>query len=138
MKIVEEKFVKKLETTYITMDDAIKLFMDYLRDDEELSEYSGCDPEDVIDDNMVDCLEFSSHDEEMEFREKLIPFVEEAIKEVSTECKNNEIEQLANRKLIKSWIDCKLQQGYDLDPGDVGYLLTLDEIIDLIIKNGNK
>ena len=138
MKRVEEKFVKKLETTDITMDDAVKLFMEYLRDDEELSEYNGWDPEEVIDENIPDNLEFDSLEEEKEFREKLIPFVEKAIEESVSVGKEDEIEQLSDRILIRNWIETKMEQGFDIEPGDIGYFLTTDEIIDLIIKNGNK
>ena len=47
-----------------------------------------------------------------------------------------EIDQLKDRKSILDWIE-SLQYEFP-DEGDVGYILSKEEILDLIIRNGNK
>ena len=55
-------------------------------------------------------------------------------KEIS-ELKKEEIDQLKDRKSILDWIE-NLNDWPD--EGEVGYILSKEEILDLILKNGNK
>lgn len=55
--------------------------------------------------------------------------------------KESEIGKLINRKKILSFIQCLLEteQYYNYtEPGKVGYFLKAEQIVDLIIENGNK
>ena len=51
------------------------------------------------------------------------------------ELKKEEIDQLKDRKSILNWI--KNLNDWP-DEGEVGYILSKEEILDLILKNGNK
>lgn len=46
--------------------------------------------------------------------------------------------QLSNRQNIIDWLSDIMPESYELAEGDVGYTLTVDQIVDLIIQNGNK
>ena len=51
--------------------------------------------------------------------------------------RNHEIQKLQNRNQICEWLEDYIT-SQDLEVGEPGNILTCDEIIDLIIKNGNK
>lgn len=75
-----------------------------------------------------------------EEKESFIKLVKEKIDENINNIRGLEIKCLSNRKSIHNWLSDLI--GYmrklDIEPGDVGFLLSIDEIIDLIVKNGNK
>ena len=74
-------------------------------------------------------------------KEVLIKLVKEKIDEKINNIKEPEIKRLSNRKSIYKWLSGLLDSMRKLDDieyGDVGFLLSVDEIIDLIVKNGNK
>ena len=76
-----------------------------------------------------------------EEKEALIKLVKEKINEKINNIKEPEIKRLSNRKSIYKWLSGLLDSMRKLDDieyGDVGFLLSVDEIIDLIVKNGNK
>lgn len=65
---------------------------------------------------------------------------EEIKKEFSNrvnEFRQEEIDQLKDKKSILNWIE-SMREYLNLDEGDVGYLLSKEEILDLILQNGNK
>lgn len=71
----------------------------------------------------------------------LIKLVKEKIDEKLNNMREPEIRSLSNRKSIHKWLSGLLDSMRKLDDieyGDVGFLLSVDEIIDLIIQNGNK
>lgn len=71
----------------------------------------------------------------------LIKLVKEKIDEKLNNIREPEIKSLSNRKSIHKWLSGLLDSMRKLDDieyGDVGFLLSVDEIIDLIIQNGNK
>lgn len=76
-----------------------------------------------------------------EEKESFIKLVKKKIDENINNIKEPEIKRLSNRKSIHKWLSelldsmCRLD---DIEPGDVGFLLSVDEIIDLIAQNGNK
>ena len=72
-----------------------------------------------------------------EEKESFIKLVKEKIDENINNIKEPEIKCLSNRKSIHKWLS-ELLDYIDIEPNDVGFLLSVDEIIDLIIKNGNK
>lgn len=71
----------------------------------------------------------------------LIKLVKEKIDEKLNNMREPEIKSLSNRKSIHKWLSGLLDSMRKLDDieyGDVGFLLSVDDIIDLIVKNGNK
>lgn len=71
----------------------------------------------------------------------LIKLVKEKIDEKLNNIREPEIKSLSNRKSIHKWLSGLLDSIRKLDDieyGDVGFLLSVDDIIDLIVKNGNK
>lgn len=76
-----------------------------------------------------------------EEKESFIKLVKEKIDENINNIREPEIKRLSNRKSIHKWVSELLdymRRLDDIEPSDVGFLLSVDEIIDLIIKNGNK
>ena len=85
---------------------------------------------------------------EIELDSKNYELSEEEKEEVFAACKERfnldleeyrkeEIEQLSSRKKIISWLKNLTINDNWLEPGDVGYLLSIEEIVDLIYKNYN-
>lgn len=68
--------------------------------------------------------------------------LEEEIKKLIIKHKEEFVVQeksrLKNRKSILEWLDYYIGNDDYLEKGDVGYYLTAREILDLIIKNGQK
>lgn len=76
-----------------------------------------------------------------EEKESFIKLVKEKIDEKLNNIREPEIKSLSNRKSIHKWLSGLLDSMRKLDDieyGDVGFLLSIDDIIDLIVKNGNK
>lgn len=76
-----------------------------------------------------------------EEKESFIKLVKEKIDETINNIRESEIKRLSNRKSIHKWLSELLdyiRRLEDIEPSDVGFLLFVDEIIDLIIENGNK
>ena len=76
-----------------------------------------------------------------EEKESFIKLVKEKIDENINNIREPEIKSLSNRKSIHKWLSGLLdymRRLEDIEPSDVGFLLSVDEIIDLIIQNGNK
>lgn len=63
--------------------------------------------------------------------------IRKLFKEKVIEYKQRESSQLQDRKSIIEFLEDVIDSS-SLDEGDVGFLLSAEEIIDLIIKNGNK
>lgn len=88
--------------------------------------------------NYLEAEEIEYSEEE---KESFIKLVKEKIDAKINNAKESEIKQLSNRKSIQRWLSEVLDymRSYvEIDTGDVGFLLSVDEIIDLIAKNGNK
>ena len=102
------------------------------------------------------CEEFMKLDIN-DFDPELNYFIEGNIKEISTEEKAalkeeikkcmikqkeefvvQEKSKLKNRTSILEWIDDYIGNNDCLEEGDIGYYLSAEEILDLIIKNGQK
>ena len=54
------------------------------------------------------------------------------------ELRQKEIAKLKDRNSILKWIENIIEDNYWQDEGEVGYMLSKEEILDLIIQNGNK
>ena len=103
------------------------------------------------------CKEYCGSIDSEDFDSEFNYFIEVDIKEISLEemdtlkeeIKKKLIKQkeefiiqekskLKNRTSILEWIDYNIKYDDCLEGGDVGYYLSAKEILDLIIKNGNK
>ena len=87
-------------------------------------------------DSFIEALKYDSPDITKEEIKTILP---EAKKEFDRRVKKlieEESEQLKDRRSITNWL--RDIMGEFLDEGSVGYCLTLDQIVDLIIQNGNK
>ena len=99
--------------------------------------------------DLKDNLEYEITDylveEDIKYSEEekgsLIKLVKEKIDEKLNNIREPEIKSLSNRKSIHKWLSGLLDSMRKLDDieyGDVGFLLSVDDIIDLIVKNGSK
>lgn len=99
---------------------------------EDLKENLECEVTDYLKEEDIEYSE--------EEKKAFIKLVKEKVDEKVNNIKESEIKCLSNRKSIYKWLsellDYMLRR--DLEPGDVGFLLSVDEIIDLIAQNGNK
>lgn len=127
------KTIEKIEECSI--EEVVNDFFDYWNDDEL---------EDVKDNLEYEITNYLE-EEDIEYSEKekesFIKLVKEKIDEKINSIKESEIKQLSNRKSIHEWLSESLdymRSNIDIDAGDVGFLLSVDEIIDLIIENGQK
>lgn len=87
-------------------------------------------------DSFIAALKFDNPDIT---KEEIKTILIEAKKEFDTRVNDlmeEEAEQLKDRRSIINWLGDLM--GEFLDEGSVGYCLTLDQIVDLIIQNGNK
>lgn len=127
------KTIEKLEE--YSMEEIADDFLDHyyeseLKDLKENLEYEV---------NTYLVAEDIKHSEEE--KESFIKLVKEKIDENINNIREPEIKRLSNRKSIHKWLSELLdymRRLEDIEPSDVGFLLSVDEIIDLIIKNGNK
>ena len=126
-----------------TIEEIEEYSMEKVADD-FLSYYYESELEDLKDNleyEITDYLveEDIKHSEEE--KGSLIKVVKEKIDEKLNNLRESEIKHLSNRKSIYKWLSGLLDSMRKLDDieyGDVGFLLSVDDIIDLIVKNGNK
>jgi len=130
-KVIET--IEKIEECSI--EEVVNDFLDYWNDDEL---------EDVKDNLEYEITNYFEEEDikySEEEKESFIKLIKEKIDEKINSIKESEIKQLSNRKSIHEWLSESLdymRSNIDIDAGDVGFLLSVDEIIDLIIENGQK
>ena len=133
---MNKKVIKTIEEIEeYSMEEVANDFLDYYYES-ELE-----DLKDNLEYEITDYLvrEDIKHSEEE--KEALIKLVKEKIDEKLNNIREPEIKSLSNRKSIHKWLSGLLDSMRKLDDieyGDVGFLLSVDDIIDLIVKNGNK
>ena len=133
---MNKKVIKTIEEIEeYSMEEVADDFLDYYYES-ELE-----DLKDNLEYEITDYLvgEDIKHSEEE--KESFIKLVKEKIDEKLNNIREPEIKRLSNRKYIHKWLSELLDSMRKLDDieyGDVGFLLSVDEIIDLIVKNGNK
>lgn len=131
MKKKVYKTIEKIEEHSI--EEAVNDFLD--------AYYAG-ELEEIKDDleyEITSYLEEEDIEYSEEEKESFIKLVNEKIDEKINNAKESEIKQLSNRKSIHGWLSEVLaSMRNNIDPGDVGFLLSVDEIIDLIAQNANK
>ena len=124
-----KKEVCKYSIEEISIEEAVKDFC---------KEYCGSIDSEDFDSEFdyfieVDIKEISPEERDTlkeEIKKKLIKQKEEFIIQ--------EKSKLKNRTSILEQIDYNIKYDEDLEGGDIGYYLSAKEILDLIIKNGNK
>lgn len=92
-------------------------------------------------DTKADFIGFLENDYPNMSEEEITEIISEAKKTFdikSKEILEEERNQLSNRQNIIEWLSDIMPEEYELAEGDVGYTLTVDQIVDLIIQNGNK
>lgn len=133
---MNKKVIKTIEEIEeYSMEEVADDFLDYYYES-ELE-----DLKDNLEYEITDYLvrEDIKHSEEE--KGSLIKVVKEKIDEKLNNIREPEIKRLSNRKSIHKWLSELLdymRRLEDIESSDVGFLLSVDEIIDLIIQNGNK
>lgn len=70
---------------------------------------------------------------------RIINKIREAAELCDNKYKEDEAKQLKNRRDILDFLEMCIDLRRDyMEPGDAGYALSIEEILDLILKNGNK
>jgi hypothetical protein len=87
-------------------------------------------------DSFIAALEYDNPDITKEEIKTILPEAKKEFDRRVEDLMEEEAEQLKDRRSIINWL--RDMMGEFLDKGDVGYCLTLDQIVDLIIQNGNK
>ena len=64
--------------------------------------------------------------------------IKKEFSEKVNELRKKEIGQLKDRNSILKWIENIIEDNYWQDEGEIGYILSKEEILDLILQNGNK
>ena len=90
-----------------------------------------------LEDNIEDFVDYANANYEVpkENLAPILPKLEERYNKERKKSLDYELENLKDRESISDWLEDIIDYPYE---GDVGYILSIDEIIDLIIKNGNK
>jgi len=110
----------------IAMEEAVNEFFDG-----DWDPRSWEDTEQYIDSYTEEFDEISDKEEDLLRQEIKKEFYKRVNK-----LRQEEIDQLEDRKSILDWIK-NTQYDYP-DEGEVGYMLSKEEILDLILQNGNK
>ena len=111
-------------TEEVTMGEAVNEFFDGDWDPKSWE-----DTESYVDSYIEDFDEISDKEKDLLKQE-----IKKEFNKKVNKIYQKEIDQLKDRKSILKWIG-----SYDwYDEGDVGYILSREEILDLILQNGNK
>lgn len=124
-----KKEVWKSSIEEISIEEAVKDFC---------KEYCGSIDSEDFDSEFdyfikVDIKEISLKERDLlkeEIKKQLIKLKEEFVVQ--------EKSKLKNRTSILEWIDYNIKYDECLEGGDIGYYLSAEEILDLIIENGKK
>jgi len=123
MKKEVQKWTYSIEK--ITMEEAVNEFFDGDWDPKSWE-----DTEEYIDSYIVEFDEISDKEED-HLRAEIKKEFDKRVNELRQE----EINQLKDKKSILNWIENLNDWPYE---GEVGYLLSKEEILDLILQNRNK
>lgn len=133
MKKKVYKTIEKIEECSI--EEVVNDFLDCY-DTDELEEIKEGFEYEITNYLEVEEIEYSEEE-----KESFIKLVKKEVDKKINNTKESEIKQLSNRKSIHEWVSELLdymRSNAEIDPGDVGFSLSVDEIIDLIAQNGNK
>ena len=132
----KEEYVRELKLVEIPIDKVVEEITISAKEDYDISTYEEDELEDYIDGWLFDYQDITSK-ERSELYEKLSPILKEIRNKIIENEREEEISQLSNRCLILEVIDNNIRYHAD-SSGMVGYRLTSEEILDLILKNGTK
>ena len=90
------------------------------------------DLEEEIDEKLSEYYELSEEE-----KEEVIKVCKERFYLDLEKYKEEEINKLSTREKIIDWIKYIIDNDEWFEPGDIGYLLSAEEIVDLIYKNYN-
>lgn len=130
--------MKTKRTTTKTVTEEVEVSVDEIV--KELFENSDWDPNDLdyTLDNFEDYLEYSDYEDiSEEDKNEVLKKAEEIFNEKVEKLKKEELSKLSTREKIIQFISDITYDSYP-EEGQVGYTLTSEEILDEILKNGNK
>ena len=130
--------MKTKRTTTKTVTEEVEVSVDEIV--KELFENSDWDPNDLdyTLDNFEDYLEYSDYEDiSEEDKNEVLKKAEEIFNEKVEKLKKEELSKLSTREKIIQFISDITYDSYP-EEGQVGYTLTSKEILDEILKNGNK
>lgn len=90
---------------------------------------------DQFDYYLEDC---GYEDVSKEEKNEILKKIKETFDEKVEKLKKKELSELSSRERILQWISDLIYDDRYLEEGQVGYMLTSEEILDEILKNGNK
>lgn len=90
---------------------------------------------DQFDYYLEDC---GYEDVSKEEKNEILKKIKETFDEEVEKLKKKELSELSSRERILQWISDLIYDDRYLEEGQVGYMLTSEEILDEILKNGNK
>ena len=124
MKKETTKWVTSVED--VTMEEAVNEFFDGDWDPKNWE-----DTEEYIDPYIEDFQEISDKE-----ADNLKAEIKREFDKRVNEIRQEEINRLKDRKSILNWIEFFIDGVFDV--GEVGFMLSKEEILDLILKNSNK
>lgn len=124
MKKEVQKWISSVED--VAMEEAVNEFFDG-----DWDPRSWEDTEEYIDSYIEDFNEISDKEAD-HLKEEIKKEFDKKVNELRQE----EADQLKDRKSILNWIENLFNDWPD--EGEVGYILSKEEVLDLILKNGNK
>ena len=125
MKKETRKWITSIED--VTMEEAVNEFFDGDWDPKSWE-----DTEEYIDSYIEEDFQEISDKEADHLKAEIKKEFDRRVNKIRQE----EIDQLKDRKSILSWIE-DMQHDWP-DQGEVGYMLSKEEILDLILQNSNK
>lgn len=132
----KEEYVHEKKLVDVSIEEVISEIKNSAKEDCDITTYEENELEDYIDGCLWD-YEDVTPEERSQLCNKLIPILKEIRNKNIQEEKDQEIEQLSSRGGIIAFIEDVVCYNAD-DVGQVGYRLTSEEILDLILKNGVK
>ena len=130
-----EEYIYEKKLVDVSIDEVILEIKNDVEDNSDIAGYEEDELEGYIDSCLYD-YEDITPEECSELYDRLIPILKEIRNKAVQEEKNQEIEQLSSRGGIIAFIEDVI--CYADEVGQVGYRLTSEEILDLILKNGVK
>ena len=124
MKKEIQKWVSSIEE--IAIEEAVNEFFDGDWDPRSWEDTESC-----IDSYIEEFSEISDKEEDL-----LRAEIKKEFDIMVNNLREEESDQLKDRKSILNWIESSFDNWPD--EGEVGYLLSKEEILDLILQNGNK
>ena len=134
MKILDYKYTRVDEERELSVDEYVDELINDM-DSEFLRDYA---EEDIVDYCLQDDTIELTDDEYKELEEKLTPRVKAKYKELYDSALQEEKDLLKDRQHILSFFEEYFNMIDYAYPGELGFILSTEEILDLIIQNGNK